>query len=178
MASVKESERAPRLGNIYFRKGCKTGDYPIGRGSISQALLTVQMLDRPGNESENKWRKQIYRYKPVIVDFSPSCDFSQDKTFQCRFIMGLLIPVDLESRIKGKAPFVKKIGPVNTRESDSCPVSGEYYLTLNSRYVTGIKSSIVAKNAQAYRFRKQVLTDIQHWFASQAARPGYISIGH
>ena len=177
LAYPKEEEHAPRPGNIYFKKGWKTEDYPINPGNINQSALGKEIINKP--ESDGKWRYIIYECVPAIVEITPLCDYSQDKTSHCRFILGLLVPEKFRKHIKpqNRTPFIREVGLIHMRESDSCPISGDYILVLNSRYVIGILSNKIVKNIEACRLRKQVLTDIQHWFAGQVARPGYVSIG-
>jgi hypothetical protein len=176
LSNVKEGEHAPRPGNLYFKKGWETSDYPIGRGYTSRSVLGKEMLRGPYDD--NEWRRIIDKCVPVIVEITPSCDYSQGKTSQCRFIMGLLVREEHKKKIKDEAAFIRKIGPFHVKRSDFCPMSGDYFLVLNSRYITAIQSSKIAEKKEAYRLRKMVLNDTQHWFANQAARPGYISIGN
>jgi hypothetical protein len=180
MAQVRKTAHGPRPGNIYLEKGWQDDAFPIGPKGITKAILVTEMLGRPGNLSDTQWQKKIYSFGcvPVVVEITPPCDYSQNNSSQCRVVVGLLVPErhSDNKNMKTRASFLKSIGPLHLSKSNQCPISGEYFLLLNSRYILGIPTTRMADNMEAYRLRKHVLSDVQHWFASQAARPGYVSV--
>jgi len=176
VAYPKSGEHALRPGNIYLKKGWGNTDYPINAQNISHLALGKDMTNRPA--TAEKWARMIYKCIPACVEITPLCDYSQGKTVYCRLMLGLLVPKAFPNFLKPQrsTPFIREIGPIHIKRSGSCPVSGDYILALNSKYVVGILSSKMAGKTEACRLKKQVLTDIQHWFSSQAARPGYVSV--
>ena len=90
-------------------------------------------------------------------------------------IAGLFVPIAYANKIK-KASFVKDVGMIHFEGTEEGSLSGNYRLVLTSRYLLGMDLETLAKHKPAFRLRSQVLVDVQAWFASHAARPGYISI--
>jgi len=114
---------------------------------------------------------------PVLIVITPYCDYAQNKAYFLRLLGGMFVKEEKKSIIKGSGTlYVKKIGPLYIEGKEKQITSGNYYLALNSHFIVGMKKSDLEYTKVICRLRKQALVDIQAWFASHAARPGYISI--
>jgi len=55
-------------------------------------------------------------------------------------------------------------------------LNGNYKIVVNARHLYSKPVEDLKKHKAAFRLRRQIVTDIQAWFASHAARPGYLSV--
>jgi len=108
---------------------------------------------------------------PVLLEITPSCDYAQRKNQMARFVGGMWVPQESIHLIKKHSVFLKVIGPLVLEATDDKPL----FLVLNAHFLFGYAKSEWAGKAR-YRLRSQVLADVQAWFASHAARPGYTSV--
>jgi hypothetical protein len=104
------------------------------------------------------------------VEITPVCDHAQDKMGLSRIIAGFAVPWDHQKKIKGRAQFLKTMGPFYFAER--ALTAGAYMLFLNSRYVAAAKPGLVKKLRAVARVRPQLLADVQSWASYQAARQG------
>jgi hypothetical protein len=175
IAQVRENAHAARPGSVFFKDGWGEKD-KNKLFNIDETSPRVKEMMKKLPQDSTERNKIISQFFPILVEITPPCDYSQDKTCQIRLISGLLVPHDLKKYAKENAEFVFSSGPLAFEKSIMCPAEGDYYLNLNSRYVTGIDKVEVVDSKEAYRIRKQLLTDILAWFGRQAARPGHISL--
>ncbi|MGV8120414.1 MAG: hypothetical protein AB2L14_11685 [Candidatus Xenobiia bacterium LiM19] len=112
---------------------------------------------------------------PVLVEMSPACDYFQKKKPCSRFIGGMLIPEKLIEIFKVNSQdrvYLKQVDPISVFE-----LEGNWHLILNARFLFGIMTEQAKMISQPIcRLRSHVLVDIQAWFASHAARPGFLSV--
>jgi len=173
LAPVPDGDHEPDSGNIYLQKGWKKQtESPFSRNGITSFRLVEDICDI---EEKDKVREVAHECLPFIIEITPACDYSQSKARFSRCVAGLFIPEKYSKKIKG-APFVKNVGLVHLKNAKPTPFSGNYCICLNAHYLVGLSLVELSKQKARFRVRKQVLVDIQSWFASHAARPGMLSL--
>ncbi len=118
-------------------------------------------------------RKQsiLDEFRPVLLDVSPKCDFSQNKRPIVRFLGGFIFP-DKHRDLLSQPDFIYRFPPCVYPGLD-----GIWHLVFNSRFSYGLKNpGRRIRTKPAFRLRRSVFTDVQVWFASRCARPGYMSV--
>ena len=110
---------------------------------------------------------------PVAVEITPLCDYQQNNMRRARLVCGLAISPELEGKLRGRAEYVHKIGPL---EIGSGALAGARLIALNSRYVFSGDPARFSNLSPLGRFRQSVLIEIQAWVARMTSRPGYLSI--
>jgi hypothetical protein len=185
--SLLLAERDPgielaRPGSIYLEaqwKGSTGRDrFPIGdKADAPRHDLLANLLELPEAKREQLLGLD---WKIGLLELTPACDFSQDKAPIGRLLPVLFIPSDVLGKAGEKcllkSPAVKRIGPVLLKPEDGIGVEGVCSLAISSRFVFGVSPHRLRKQAAALRLRQEVLTDVQAWFAAQAARPGFRSV--
>lgn len=130
----------------------------------------VEQLSRQRKELMDELKNFLKKKcKPILVEITPACDFAQRKHVNIRLVAGLLVPHTDICLIK-TADFVRKL-PVLKLDGEPEP----QYLFLDAHFLVGICPRDFGIQP-AFRLRKQLLVDIQAWFAAHAARPGYVSL--
>ena len=176
IAEISRGNSHPQPGNVYCEEGwkCKIR-YPISPRKIKLETLAGEIFDSTRKKPKNTTLEEIIEgCVPVLVEITPTCDYAQGRRY-ARLVAGVIVPCKYHKKIKD-ALFIKKIGPVNLRETAQLPLSGNYYLAFNSHYLVGMSYDDLERCGIVFRLRRQTLVDIQHWFASHAARPGVLSI--
>jgi hypothetical protein len=197
----RASDDIPRPGSVYLRKdwavapdGGSTpfdhlpGDLkalakelfdPSRDDQIAKSLAELKVVQ--GERAQSGCRADIENRKralfaelescffDALVEFTPVCDFAQGKQAMIRFVRGFLLPEKYMHLLK-QAPFLTSIGPVIVPEFD-----GPHHIAMNARYVIGLPRNATTVRP-AFRIRQQVMVALQAWFASHAARPGYLFI--
>jgi hypothetical protein len=132
-----------------------------------------KILEERLKEKENKIKQLAFsRCRPILLEISPFCDFSQNKRPVSRFIAGLLVQQEHLGCIKetGRAFFMHRLPSLFVYG-----LGGMWIPIFNSRFQFGVPVELV-HNKPLCRIRSQALVDIQAWAASQASRPGKLSI--
>jgi hypothetical protein len=104
------------------------------------------------------------------IEITPVCDHAQNKMGLSKVIAGVIVPYEHDKKIKNKAQFLKRVGPLHFA-SRLLP-AGAYVLYLNSRYVATAKPNLVKLLTATARVRAQLLADIQSWASYQSSRQG------
>lgn len=168
LAQVKEGDRTVRPGNLYVKDGWHQ-DAESFPANYDQ--LIKEFFDNAG-EIE-RLRGTSY---PILVELTPECDFTQNKNKMGRLVAGLLIPVQPPPKFKNLGPYFYKIDPFSINESDHLGAAGDYFLVLSARFLFSVSLDRLANCQPRTRVRRQVLVDLQAWFASHAARPGMLTL--
>jgi hypothetical protein len=148
---------------------------------------TLYLLGKPaakedvqaGNIAKNKVIADTLRgieqgtEQAVLVECTPSCDFSQNKRRLPRLVAGVLVALDQARDLPSHAEYLRQVGPLQLDPAKSSPPC---MLVLNGHFVSGIAQLDLAKLSAAGRFRSSVLADITSWLGHQMARPGYVSL--
>jgi len=167
------------LFNLIIRDVFEEGILDKDMDGITEEIERLEAKENLSSKQRKKLEKlraqklliQKEKIKPVVLEITPPCDFSQRKNKMARFVGGLWVPQEMKRFIKKHTTFLKEIGPLAVNASDDDLL----YLVLDSHFLFGYPKPKRTWKAK-YRLRSQVLVDVQAWFASHAARPGYTSI--
>ncbi len=158
---------------------------PMGEDDYKELNKKIKEARESGNEMEDQLTdmKKVLRKKadelrenlkektePVLLEITPACDYAQRKNKMLRLVGGLFVPTEMIHLIKRNSIFVKIVGPLEIKGKKD-----PQYLVLNSHFLFGYPEPEQTWKT-TYRLRSQVLVDVQAWFASHAARPGYTSV--
>jgi hypothetical protein len=133
----------------------------------NRSPVPEELLAKDSAELETLWAEIKAKCIPILLELTPSCDFAQ-RTRQCaRFAGGLLVSAELIKKLSD-SDSVKDIGPIKVPAMD-----GIWHPVVSSRFPFSVPAQTV-RTAPLFRIRQGALLDVQVWFASQAARPGYL----
>ena len=108
---------------------------------------------------------------PIFLEFSPDCDYVQKNRKKLRFIFGIMYPYSFyvkdDKNFKGDNYIYTPIIDYNEMP---------YKIVLDLHTVTGINSETFSDIEPIFRFRKELLVDIQQKIASHIARPGFFNM--
>ncbi|WP_324171648.1 hypothetical protein [Sulfurimonas sp.] len=112
--------------------------------------------------------KLLENMKPILLEFTPYCDYSNDKIRKSRLIFGYLVPSDNKC-IKNadylyKSPFSFVYNEIS------------YILVLSLRHIFGVNPEILNDFTLLFRARKELVNDIQHTIAHHISRVGVSSL--
>lgn len=127
----------------------------------------------PHKQAREKRRRELFdQCKAVVAEITPTCDFAQRSRQLVRLAGGVLVPEALDRLV----PSVKE--SLRTFELIAIPgleglwkpvFSGRFFYTMPDP-----RRSLTRR--PTFRLRPGVLADLRNWYASQSARPGYLSI--
>lgn len=108
---------------------------------------------------------------PIFLEFSPDCDFVQKNRKKLRLIFGIMYPYGINVKDK------KNFNGENFIYTPIIEYKGiPYKIVLDLHTVTGINEEAFIHTKPMYRFRKELLVDIQQKIASHIARPGFFNM--
>lgn len=118
--------------------------------------------------------KAIIDSKPrtIKVDITPVCDYSQSKGYT-RFLSGILVDFSY---------FQNKKSPSKASIYNLCPIleilGNRYYAVFDFRYFKSIPQKYVKKHYRnpEFRFRSQILLDLQAGLSNHINRPGIVTV--
>ena len=118
------------------------------------------------------------RALPFFADISPACDFALGKVKMSRVVTGCLVPARLAAKIPRYTEYLyTQSGLMRFDDADVDMVdAGNYSLTLNAQFQTGIPAKKMKQLRPAFRLRQSTLVDIQAWLARHGNRPGVITV--
>lgn len=167
-----------RPGNVYLAESgfAKEDELQSSKRDLAATFLPSQ---------SDKHRRQIDAVvkcsRLVELEITPACDHAQSKRADARLIRGLLVyggeglKVEDLHLSQGARVFAKEIEPIELL-LPGCSVPVVAKLFLNARHLKTQPVEQMEKQNPMFRFRPTVVADVQAWFASHAARPGYVSI--
>jgi hypothetical protein len=159
--AVGPSDRTIRPGNVYLPLAGQSRGCLHRKVRLDNELLLESILQ--GTDSGNA--------RPILIEISPACDFSQDKRPVCTFIAGLLIPEDALPE-NPKRDDLHLIGPLCIPGEDII-----HKMVVSKRFIFGLSLQPNAvRNSPAFRLRSQVLVDLQLKAAAHRARPGVVCL--
>lgn len=153
---------------------CKKGQY-INQQQHDQKMNAIQGVYIQ-NEKEKYEKSFDTESIPIFLEFSPDCDFVQNKRKKLRLIFGLMYPY---------SPVVEMGKEDKDFDGDNfiyTPIiefnQKAYKVVLDLQTVTGInEETLNSKELDTlFRFRKELLVDIQQKIASHIARPGFFNM--
>lgn len=160
-------------GNIYkaepiFRL-VKTGSNFHTKKLIPKKPDFIQEFVQPAKYNTYKdvlSRKSVL----ILIEITPECDFAQKKWKAARFILGALLPYDLDNSI-----FINDTKSFFKQNHDPLPVKYKgqvYWMVFHTGYHFNLSISQSDKVAPILKARKELLVDVQHWLAAHISRPG------
>ena len=169
-------------GNVYLPQGWQPQEkFPVKQTDKAIRGLLYEFF--PQQRDKKAFVKAVQSAStPCLVELTPACDFAQGKALESRMLGGLLIEspgaadkerlwiLPPESRV-----FAKDTEFFWVDESDF-GTAGSFKLILNARKLVTMPFDKLRKHRAVCRLRQQVIADIRAWFASHAARPGYVAV--
>lgn len=108
----------------------------------------------------------------IMVEITPTCDYSQRSRHVVRLVGGVLVPNELINYVPSDKESLRILEQVRVPN-----LEGVWALVLSGRCLISIPEvKKFQKTSPAFRLRAQVLTDLRNWCAAQSARSGYISV--
>jgi hypothetical protein len=126
----------------------------------------------PHKRAREKRRRELYREcKVIVAEVTPSCDFAQGNRKLVRLAAGILVPDSLQKLVPRKESL---------RPFELIALSGTEGLWMpvfSSRFLYTMQDpQRCLRTRPAFRLRAGILADLRNWYASQSARPGYLSV--
>jgi hypothetical protein len=169
----KNPEAKIKPGNIYRTASIFKGVDPNGRVKFQKKdFYNKEKISSDIKNNKPDVSKELgKRVIPILIEVTPECDYVQQNWRGARFIFGVLWPVKFSNNVNTEK-YIKQAGekifhriPVNYNHE-------LYFLMFHSDYQCILPLSLVKFTKPILRARKELLTDIQHWSAMHASRPG------
>ena len=204
LSPVHQSDVGVKPGNLYLAKPSLKLKCPVTRCAVKVAELASTMSLRFTKDAEwkkfdddlQKARRQqqsksqaaklekaaakrkrsiLQQCLPVLLELTPACDHAQNKADCARFVAGILVP-DKHAKIldwgSDDPPFLRRVEPLILPGKN-----GLWHLVLNARALYSIPNARrKIRSSPLARLRESLQNDIRAWFATHAARPGYLSV--
>lgn len=179
----KVSDKTPRPGNLYVPQGWtpkETFPYLLDSAQGRGLLRELFRIHGDGNEEKARLDGLVAGLQPCLLEITPACDHAGGKVEHARLLSGVLLPLPDSEELE--------YGRVLPAESRSFAKDTEYFeihgngldrafrIILLARRVLTLSLADLGKHTPALRLRHPVVSDIRAWFASHAARPGYVSV--
>jgi hypothetical protein len=122
--------------------------------------------------AREKRRRELYQAcKAILAEITPSCDFAQRSRKVVRLAGGVLVPESLQRLVPRKESL-------RSFELVALPtLSGLWILVFSSRFLFTMQDPRrCLRTPPAFKLRASVLAELRNWYASQSARPGYLSV--
>lgn len=115
---------------------------------------------------------------PIFLEFSPDCDFVQSKRKKLRLIFGILIPYNFRNILNDEKKLnLLKIPGENIITTPLIRYNEiNYQVVFDLHTVTGINEEAFKNMNSIFRFRKELIVDIQHKIATHISRPGFFNM--
>lgn len=183
LASVVADESiSPQPGNVYVAAGWNVdadSPFPLLTDPESvKAFVDETWSHQKGNLLVTLADSAV----PCLLEITPACDHAAGKMKEARLLGGVLIKSGgtKTSEEKRRLPDQSRMFARQTEflllENKSLGLDGSYTLVVNARHFYSKPLEELRLDKPVFRLRHQVVADIRAWFASHAARPGYISL--
>jgi hypothetical protein len=116
------------------------------------------------------------KFIPILLEFTPYCDFSQKGYKKSRLIFGHLIPIELRSYIYGNSKYLYTTPNFELEHAIEHIPIGKYFLTLNIKHIFSVNPEFLNHFSLLFRARKELVNDIQHDIANHISRVGVTSL--
>ncbi len=138
---------------------------------IEQQNITTQ---KEKTAFRKNTRELLQKY-PILLEFTPFCDYSQTSYKKARLIFGFLIP---EKYLKLILKSTKYLYPTSIFHICNIPsiTNGNYAIILNIKHIFGLDPNILESFDLLFRARKELVNDIQHNIAYHISRVGVTSL--
>jgi hypothetical protein len=165
--NVSESEIYP--GNVLFLERKSEN-----RKHIDEKYLIWQEV---GEDTLFPYSKDEPRnHLPILMEFSASCDFAQEKSKLPRFVAGFLVPEEAEGTLRRTA-YIKTLGPLLLSNPKEPQLDGVYHLIFNAHFLISVQRNIAVKAVSTFRLRTAVLAEFSNWISNHIGRPGALHVG-
>jgi len=131
---------------------------------VGEDTLLPYLKDEPGN------------HLPVLLEYSASCDFAQEKSKLPRFVAGFLVPETAIGTLR-QAAYLKPLGPILLSNPKEPQLDGVYHLIFNSHFLVSVQRNIAIKTVPTFRLRTPVLAEFSDWISNHIGRPGALHVG-
>ncbi len=159
-------------GNIYrFSRTRRPSWVPSSAFLLEDLMQPINDPTR-AREEQSRLSKACF---PVLIEVNAACDHAQRNIRIARFISGLLVPEADSTKIKPKAEFIWKFGPVYL-DKDRAMAAGQYSLYFSARHLISRDLEKMPPIRPVLRLRGQAFVDLQSWFAHRASRPGIVFV--
>lgn len=150
-------------------------DEVLNSDEVDQYIeLQNKMTKREKTAFRKRTRELLQKY-PILLEFTPFCDYSQTSYKKARLIFGFLIP---EQHLNLILKSTKYLYP--TSVFHICGISniadGNYAIILNIKHIFGLDPNILESFDLLFRARKELVNDIQHNIAYHISRVGVTSL--
>ncbi len=119
----------------------------------------------------NEIKKSMY---PILMEYTPFCDYSQKGFRKARLIFGYFIPTQYMKFIRGSAKYIYATAPIELNIPNK--LNGDYSLVLNIKQLIGLNPEKLNDFDLILRARKELVNDVQHDIASHVSRVGVTSL--
>ena len=117
----------------------------------------------------NRNTAEVNNSKHIFLEVSPYCDYAQKKWKCHRILPGIMWPEQHAGEIK-KADYIYK-SPLFFIDN------ALYYFVFDLRYLTSVEPDKLKNKQSLFRFRKELLVDIQSKISGHINRPGITYAG-
>ena len=166
-----------RPGNIYeassILKKLRVGNrIKLEKTAFYKIKKIKGIYSSNGNSPLNlKIKEFTKRIIPILIEATPECDYAQKNWKGAKFIFGVLWPYKFADGTKTEEYLAQKDSKIFPKFL--MKFNNEmYFFMLHSDYQCIFPLSPVKNVEPILRARKELLTDIQHWIAMHASRPG------
>lgn len=114
-------------------------------------------------------------YKPILMEFTPSCDIANNKYLKSRLIYGYLI--DSTYKCFKNSSESLYITPFHFKlHNDNFGLNSNYRLVFFIKNIFAVNPNKIKEMTPIVRARKELVTDLQHDIANHISRIGISSI--
>jgi len=164
-------------GSVFLKRlWSSTQPFPVGRQSscvATHAGLLKETLHV--GEERARLRRAQRQTAPFMVEFTPPCDFAQNKSPMKRYLLGLLVPLKSGFRLRDK-DAVFRLGVVHLAEPDWLAKLGPVHVVVNYGFVVGLSRRATSGQHSPLRIRGEALHALTAGFSSHASRPGMFTL--
>ncbi len=122
-------------------------------------------------------KAEIEKLIPILMEFTPYCDYSQKGYKKSRLIFGFIIPNKFRDFVLSSTKYLYLTPTFHIDSSTSERIEeGSYFIVLNIKHIFGVNPDLLEKLDLVLRARKELLNDIQHNIAYHVSRVGVTSL--
>lgn len=135
-------------------------------------------------EKESLSRKQATEFRrsikstflPVLLEFTPYCDFSQKGYKKSRLIYGHIIPIEYRFLIMNNTKYIYMTPNFELENTVGDITSGKYFIAFNIKHIFAVNPELLNNFTLLFRARKELVNDLQHDIANHVSRVGVTSL--
>jgi len=105
----------------------------------------------------------------IFIEVSPTCDVAQNKWKKLKLVFGIMIPIDVMYDMKGDNFYNCNNLLINYNTKN-------YALILDIQTITAINFDVFSDIETIFKFKQELIVDIQHKIASHISRPGFFNM--